>query len=246
MGGVLRQPKQPAGFPAHRLKIPPQVPLADRRGLCGGSAVGRPAHGLPPPLGRCSVAAAVPARLAQRLQRSRPADMSHGVPAAGVPPRERSARLARRPSRGDRITGCPAARLRAWRVSGVAFGTSEHQAERSAATCEPARSPKRASVMRSMTDTEARRSPGTGRAAASCPPAQPAWPDGVRDGSPPGARRRYPGGSTHSATARPRAAGRRPGPPELGSRNAAPTFRAARSASMRNLVAGPAAATVSP
>lgn len=34
-----------------------------------------------------------------------------------------------------------AARLRAWRVPGVAFGTAEHRAERSAATCEPARSP---------------------------------------------------------------------------------------------------------
>ena len=55
-----------------RLKIPPQVPLAIRRGRRGGSAVGRPAHGLPPPHGRRSVAAAVPARLAQRLQRSRP------------------------------------------------------------------------------------------------------------------------------------------------------------------------------
>lgn len=32
----------------------------------------------------------------------------------------------------------------------------------------------------------------------------------VRDGSPSGARRRYPGDSTRSATARPRAAGRRP------------------------------------
>jgi hypothetical protein len=36
--------------------------------------VGRLAHGLPPPRGRCSVAADVPATLAQRLQRSRPND----------------------------------------------------------------------------------------------------------------------------------------------------------------------------
>ena len=36
--------------------------------------MGRLAHGLPPPRGRRSVAADVPARLAQRLQRSRPND----------------------------------------------------------------------------------------------------------------------------------------------------------------------------
>ena len=36
--------------------------------------MGRLAHGLPPPRGRRSEAAAVPARLAQRLQRSRPND----------------------------------------------------------------------------------------------------------------------------------------------------------------------------
>jgi len=40
MGGVHPQPKQCAGFPAHRLKIPPQVPLANRRGRSWGERGG--------------------------------------------------------------------------------------------------------------------------------------------------------------------------------------------------------------
>ena len=37
MGGVDRQPKRCAVIPAHRLKIPPQVPLTQGRGLVGGA-----------------------------------------------------------------------------------------------------------------------------------------------------------------------------------------------------------------
>lgn len=61
-------------FPGPPLEDPPTSPPRNSTGARGGSAVGRPAHGLPPPHGRRSVAADVPARLAQRLQRSRPDD----------------------------------------------------------------------------------------------------------------------------------------------------------------------------
>jgi hypothetical protein len=61
-------------FPGPPLEDPPTSPPRNSTGARGGSAVGRLAHGLPPPHGRCSVAADVPARLAQRLQRSRPDD----------------------------------------------------------------------------------------------------------------------------------------------------------------------------
>src|SRR5687768_12759099 len=72
MGGVLRsRSSEPVSRPTAS-KIPPQVPLTFDGGAAGGSAVGRLAHGLPPPHGRRSAAADVPARLAQRLQRRRP------------------------------------------------------------------------------------------------------------------------------------------------------------------------------
>lgn len=61
-------------FPGPPLEDPPTSPPRNSTGARGGSAVGRLAHGLPPPHGRRSVAADVPARLAQRLQRSRPND----------------------------------------------------------------------------------------------------------------------------------------------------------------------------
>jgi hypothetical protein len=61
-------------FPGPPLEDPPTSPPHKLTGARGGSAVGRLAHGLPPPRGRRSVAADVPARLAQRLQRSRPKD----------------------------------------------------------------------------------------------------------------------------------------------------------------------------
>lgn len=71
-------------FPGPPYKDPPQVPLTQGRGL-RGSAVGRPAHRLPL-YGRRSPAADVPARLAQRSQRSRTHHPSSGGPAAGVTP----------------------------------------------------------------------------------------------------------------------------------------------------------------
>lgn len=61
-------------FPGPPLEDPPTSPPRYSTGARGGSAVGRLAHGLPPPHGRRSVATDVPARLAQRLQRSRPND----------------------------------------------------------------------------------------------------------------------------------------------------------------------------
>ena len=61
-------------FPGPPLEDPPTSPPHWLTGARGGSAVGRLAHGLPPPRGQRSVAADVPARLAQRLQRSRPDD----------------------------------------------------------------------------------------------------------------------------------------------------------------------------
>jgi hypothetical protein len=75
---------------------------------------------------------------------------SSGGPAADVTPSAATGAAvepliagcaAARPLRALHCTRSSAARLRAWRVTGVAFGTREHRAERSAATCEPARSP---------------------------------------------------------------------------------------------------------
>lgn len=198
-------------FPGPPLEDPPTSPPRNSTGARGGSAVGRLAHGLPLPHGRRSVAADVPARLAQRLQRSRPNDTSSGGSAAEVPPSAATG-AAVEPLRAIRCNWYSAARLRAWRVTGVAFGTREHRAERSAATCECGPIAKRASVLRSRTDEEAR-DPRARERAATCF-SRLHRPDRVASGmeARQGARRRYPGGSTRSATARPRAAGRRPGP----------------------------------
>ena len=73
----FQQPKQCASFPAHRLKIPPQVPLTKDGGAAGGSAVGRLAHGLPrvrvtQRRSRCATKEAAGARLAHRVQRRHP------------------------------------------------------------------------------------------------------------------------------------------------------------------------------
>ena len=116
-----------------------------------------------PPHGRRSVAADVPARLAQRLQRNRPITSSGGL-RPDVPPKAAGERLARQ-GRAAASTSMnldfPAARLRAWRVHGVAFRDKRAPSE---ATCERGPIAKRASVMRSMTDRSPR-SPGTERAA---------------------------------------------------------------------------------
>jgi hypothetical protein len=76
---------QCAGYPAHCIESPPQVPLTLGRGLWG-IAVGRPAHGLPLPGATKPAQPMCQPRLAQRLHRSRPHAPSCGGPAAGVTP----------------------------------------------------------------------------------------------------------------------------------------------------------------
>jgi hypothetical protein len=137
--------------------------------------VGRLAHGLPPPDGRRSVAADVPACLAQRLQRSRPHD------------REQRRLCGRRATERSEWRGGRAADR--WLCSGkAAAGTSLHLvfsgpapgmagdrggvrdarapsgAERSDLRAGPIA--KRASVLRSRTDEEARDPRARERAAA--------------------------------------------------------------------------------
>jgi hypothetical protein len=162
-------------FPGPPLEDPPTSPPRNSTGARGGSAVGRLAHGLPPPHGRRSAAADVPACLAQRLQRSRPNDHEQRRLCGRRATKRsdwRGGRAADRwlaaalPLRALHCTRSSAARLRAWRVTGVAFGTREHRAERSAATCEHGPIAKRASVMHSRTDEEAREPRAWERAAA--------------------------------------------------------------------------------
>lgn len=112
--------------------------------------MGRLAHGLPPP--RVGAASRPMCQLAWRSGCSAAGrtTTSSGGSAADVPPSAATGAAvepliagcaAARPLRALHCTRSSAARLRAWRVTGVAFGTREHRAERSAATCEPARSP---------------------------------------------------------------------------------------------------------
>ena len=89
-------------FPGPPLEDPPTSPPHPLTGARGGSAVGRLAHGLPPPRGRRSVAADVPARLAQRLQRSRPNDHEQRRLCGRRDTKEPRQRLARRSSRSLR------------------------------------------------------------------------------------------------------------------------------------------------
>jgi len=173
--------------------------------------VGRLAHGLPPTHGRRSVAADVPARLAQRLQRSRPDDHEQrrlcGRRATKGAEGERPARRLSRCEHftapgiqrpGSGLGGCPG-----WRSGRASTERSDLRAGPIA---------KRASVMRSRTDDEARDPRARERAAACL--SRLCRPDRVasgmearqgRDAGTPVARRaaRQPG---------PRAAGRRPGP----------------------------------
>lgn len=124
--------------------------------------MGRLAHGLPPPHGRRSVAADVPARLAQRLQRSRPNDHEQ---------RRLCGRRATERSdwRGGRAAAStslhPAFSGPAPGLAGARGGVRDARAP-SGATCERDPIAKRASVMRSMTDEEARDPRARERAAA--------------------------------------------------------------------------------
>jgi len=118
--------------------------------------------------------------------------------------RAEGARLARRSSRCEHFSAprTSAARLRAWRVTGVTIWPAPHRAKRSAATCKPASS---SSGLRSRAAgrRESPRSAGTGmgRGRVSAGKAglaalQKEWPS---EGA-----RRWPkvSGSTRSATAR--------------------------------------------
>ena len=203
-------------FPGPPLEDPPTSPPRNSTGARGGSAVGRLAHARPFPTG--GAASRPMCQLAWRSGCSaadRPITSSGG-PAADVPPREpqasdwRGGRAAASTSMNLDFSG-PAPGL-----AGARGGVRDKRAP-SEATCERGPIAKRASVMRSMTDEEAR-DPRARERAATCL-SRLCRPDRVASGmeARQGARRRYPGGSTRSATARPRAAGRRPGPPGPGS-----------------------------
>ena len=124
--------------------------------------MGRLAHGLPPPHGWRSVAADVPARLAQRLQRSRPNDHEQRRLCGRRATKRsdwRGGRAAASTSRGSVFSG-PAPGM-----AGDRGGVRDKRAP-SEATCERGPIAKRASVMRSMTDEEARDPRARERAAA--------------------------------------------------------------------------------
>ena len=77
MGGVFQQPKQCASFPAHRLKIPPQVPLTKDGAPLGGARwdawrTGCTGFRVTQRRGRCATKEAAGERLAQRVQRRHP------------------------------------------------------------------------------------------------------------------------------------------------------------------------------
>ncbi len=103
-----------------------------------------------------------------------------------------------------------AARHRAWRVTGVTIWPA--CSERSAAQRTERRPVRQAGLVHVPVKEPRPAIPGHGNGPLlASPPAQPAWPCCVRDGSPSGARRwAFDSGSTRSATARPRAAGTRP------------------------------------
>ena len=162
-------------FPGPPLEDPPTSPPRNSTGARGGSAVGRLAHGLPLPRGRRSVAADVPACLAQRLQRSRPNDHEQRRPCGRRATKRsdwRGGRAADRwlcsgaaaasPSLHQVFSG-PATGMAGDR-GGVRDGRAPSGAQRSDLRAGPIA--KRASVMRSMTDEEARDPRARERAAA--------------------------------------------------------------------------------
>ncbi|MCK7494818.1 MAG: hypothetical protein MZW92_29685 [Comamonadaceae bacterium] len=138
--------------------------------------MGRLARGLPPPRGRRSVAADVPARLAQRLQRSRPNDHEQ-----------------RRPLRptchqgAGRATGAAVEPLRALRLHSVFSGPATGMAgDRGGdlAGAAPSGAQRRRPASRSVRQAglvhaqregiEGPRSPGTGKGRRVLQPATPA------------------------------------------------------------------------
>jgi len=131
MGGVLRsRSSEPVSRPT-AMKIPPQVPLTLDGGAVGGARWDDWRTGCPSPWsaqrrGRCasSPGAAV---AAQPTERSR-------AEAALRPTCHQAQRLARRSSRCEHLSAPlpSAARLRVWRVTGVAIWPAPHRAKRPA------------------------------------------------------------------------------------------------------------------
>jgi len=132
-------------FPGPPLEDPPTSPPRNSTGAqLGGARWDDWRTGCPPPPGRRSIAAAVPARLAQRLQRNRPKDHEQRrLCGRRATKGAEGERLARRSSRCEHLFAFlhSAARLRGWQVTGVAIWPAPHRAERSAATCKPVSSP---------------------------------------------------------------------------------------------------------
>ena len=162
MGGL---PSSRSSEPVSRptaLKIPPQVPLADRRGLAGGSAVGRLAHGAATPAGGAA-------------KRSRPQCHEQRRP-CGRRATKRSDWRGGRAAASTSSIRSSAARHRAWRVAGVTIWPV--RSPRSAASWAQRRSVRqaRSSFTRSVKEARARDPRARERAAVVGPPAPPAWP----------------------------------------------------------------------
>ena len=174
--------------------------------------MGRLTHGLPPPTG--GAASRPMCQLAWRSGCSA-ADRtitSSGGSAADVPPSAATG-AAVEPLRALQRIRSSAARQRAWRVTGVAIWPAPHRAERSAAQRPASRSVRQAGLVHAQREGIRARDPRARERAATCL-SRHRRPGRVRvrDGSPTGARRwAFDSGSTRSATARPRAAGARPG-----------------------------------
>ena len=175
MGGLhSSRSSEPVSRPT-ALKIPPHVPLAHRRGLAGGSAVGRLAHALPPQRGSkpCGGCDSLPGATAAASEPSNDAKL--GGTAAGVTRSgPKGQRLARRSSRAEHFNAfsASAARHRAWRVLG---GRSGRCAARGAAACMRRRSVRQAGLVQAQREgSKARAIPGRGNGPLA--PAIPATP----------------------------------------------------------------------
>ncbi len=156
MGGLPSSRKAVRRFPAHRVFDPPTSPPRNGRGRSWGDAVGRSAHALQPQHSRRRVAADVPARLAQRLQRRRPQlpSLRHRRDR-----RDGAQRQARRSSRSEHL------RLFRGPASGVAGDRGDDPAggERSSAARRAQRRPVRqAGLFTRSVKEPGPRSPGTG------------------------------------------------------------------------------------
>ena len=166
MGGLPRsRSSEPVSRPT-ALKIPPHVPLAHRRGLAGGSAVGRLAHALPSPQGSkpCGGCDSLPGATAAASEPSN--DPKLGGTAAGVTrsgPKGSDWRAGRAglntstPSALQRFSG-PASGLAGARADDLA-GVSRSAQRRA---CDAGQFDKRGSFKRSVKEAKPARSPGAG------------------------------------------------------------------------------------